>query len=258
MHKEYDEKPLCSLVDEGEEDPTLLGPLVTEELDELGLTLSCPLEHLKSSNNVESNTEGSETSEDVETEPGHDLAEIVRASDVLEETTVRDDKSVRALGTHVLETHVADEVENHETTEPGEANKKMPGRKIRLPRNVHIPSNGSSEAPIVSTILEEVENGHGECAELMHENSLKQTLGVVNHPKQECNLLIDVQRDASLLTIHREKTHGEKDVDQPGASILKNVNRAEGNLRTKILEVDNNLINLTGKNIILKILTKVV
>jgi len=227
------------LVDEGEEDITVPGPFVAEQLDELITTLSSPLNHLKSANDVKGNTSNSESSKNVETEPGHDLTEVVGASDVLKKTAVRDNEIVGSLGTHVLETHVADEVKNHEAAEPWEANDDMPERKVFGSRDVDVVTNGKCKAPVVSTVLEKIEDGHGEGTEFMHKDGLKQTLGVVDHPEEECNLLVVGQGERSLLTIHGENTKGKKSIDNPWSSVFTKIHRTESNLWAQILE--NNL-----------------
>jgi len=224
------------LVDEGEKDITVLGPFATEQLDELLFTLSSPLKHLKSTNNVESNTSNGETSKDVEAEPGHDFTEVIGASDVLKETAVRDDEIVGSLRTHVLETHVANEVEDHEAAEPGEANQNVPEGKLGCCGDVNVVSNSSSERPIISTVLEQVEDGHGKSTKFVNENGLKNTLGIVDHPEEECNLLCGVKRSISLVTIHRENTQSKETIDKPWTSIFKEVHRKESNLWAQIFE----------------------
>jgi len=230
----------CCLVDEWEEDITFLWPFVTEQFDELLFTLSSPLKHLKSTDNVESNTGNGETSKDVETEPGHDLTEVIGAGDILKETAMRNDEIVGSLRTHVLETHVANEVKNHEAAEPGESNQNVPERKLGCCGDVNVVSDSSSKGPRISTVLEQVKNGHGKSAKFMNEKGLQNTLGIVGHPKEECNLLCGVKRSISLVTIHRKNTQSKETIDKPWASIFKEVHRKEGNLWAQILECNFN------------------
>jgi len=119
--------------------------------------------------------------------------------------------------------------------------------------DIHIIANSSGKAPIVSAVLEKIEDGHGEGTKFMHKNGLKNTLGVVDHPEEEGNLLVDVHRGVSLRSIHRKKTQSKKNVNEPGTSVLKQVHRTESNLWPKILEVNFDYF-LTITNVFRKLL----
>jgi len=238
--KEKKEKKMAlddgpALVDEGEEDITLPGPFVAKELDELGLTLSGPLNHLGSTTNVEKNTSGSEASKNVEANPGHDLTEIVGTGNVLKETTVGNNKVIATRTTHVLELHMANKVENHKNAEPGESKIQVPWGKIVVSGNVNIVSNSSSETPVVKTILEKIEHRHGKSTKLMNKNSFKKTLGIMSHPKEESKLLIGVKRIHSLVSINGKNSKCKENINSPWTNILKDVYRTECNLWSKIL-----------------------
>ena len=228
------------LVDEGEEDLSVLGVLLLEQLLVVRVLLVSPLDHLEHAHNIESDTGDSEASEDVETKPGHDLTEVVRGVNKLEEEAVGEDNCVPAFLAELREHNVADEVAEHRDDKPGHAEVHTPGRGLHaVCRDVDVPADEERCGVVVGAVLEQVEDRHGEGPELVDKDGLELALDVVDVPEDKGEALGEIEVHLCFIVVERgPEAQGEDGVDDEGPEVLDEVHGAEGDLGAEVLEDD--------------------
>lgn len=102
-------------------------------------------------------------------------------------------------------------------------------------------------SPVVGAVLVEIGDGHSAVRELVNEEGLEQTLGVVQHPGDhgKTRLLSHVLRSGSVdeTGLHAKNEHDDQrtgvfEHEHLGLSGRKNANIAVANLRTNIAQND--------------------
>jgi len=182
---------------------------------------------------------------DGEREPSAELVRVVRARDKVEEPSERVDGGTRnganlgARRSQMSQSNVNRQGTKRVKDKSSEASVDL---SIAIEsrcviRVIDVVGNIGSEAPIVNGVLENVHEWHGGMRESVYEDSLKETLGVVECPAGACQLDGVVSLGAGG-AINDAGAHIENEVDDERTGVLGQKDRGPAHLWAQILQIE--------------------
>lgn len=221
-----------------------LGVLLAELLFVVLVLLDRPDPHLSCANGGEQRASRVQR-EHCECSPSEELEEIVGARDQLEAETARDLSDFGTSGAEILQNDVSVAVgelgKNHNSRgrvdERGVVLNGTSYRGSREPRRVdERRQEEAREKPVVSRVLENIEEWHSSVAESMNEKRLEFTLDVVSNSERDSYGLHLGRHEVALPDLGTKIV--EERMDQDGPSVFSEEDGSPSNLRTEVLDVE--------------------
>mmetsp|Transcript_28893 Transcript_28893/g.73762 ORF Transcript_28893/g.73762 Transcript_28893/m.73762 type:complete len:244 (+) Transcript_28893:255-986(+) len=235
---------MCTASQEGGQHDPAPGVLLTtllaiKDLAQTGVLLHGPLGHLRQAHQSEDAC-GDALHRDGEAHPAVHLGRVVGAGDEVEQEAARDLVALLPRLAQVGQDDVAPQVAQlaHERDAQGHLALQLAGRGVLgvVDKVGHV----GGEAPVVDAVAEQVEDGHGLMAELVHEEGFSDALAVVEGPvaqRQRLHQRVLLGRGLPRVQVLRQEV--EQGVHNQGPKVLPEEHSGVANLGTQVLEMQN-------------------